>query len=163
MDFVNIGITGLLTYICYDKGLIGLGTNINCPEDNEKEIRTNINQCLLEDNFSQAGNTVINGQFKYHNLCDKPFIVDAKEVTKNANRCNLSNPDLEITRKVFYIGFSQGVKVKNEDFAYAITSKDKDTSIKEIINTKAIQGVLFNDGSYKLWLAESPLLQVWDG
>ena len=61
-------LTGTVTYIVFDEGVIVLGTNICChKQNNDKEIWTTITQCVLEDNFNvQAdGNVITNGSFLY--------------------------------------------------------------------------------------------------
>lgn len=158
------GITGIVSYFVYDNGIIALGTDISSYyQNNEKEIRTTINQCVLEDNFNVDGekvtkgayyvgdNVITNGAFSYYNLdTDQTMILTATDVTGSWKRNATTRSDEPITVGVFNIGIHHGTNPTNSTYAYAVIDANKELNVERIVNTSKIQGVEFKNGDYIL-------------
>lgn len=153
MDFDNRDmLTGTVTYIVFDEGVIVLGTNICChKQNNDKEIWTTINQCVLEDNFNVQvdGNVITNGSFLYINLDpERKLEYTYAKVTGSWRRNNKNIPTETVAVDVLKIGISHGTSPKGSKFSYAVIDASKKLEVENIVNTPLIQGVEFGNGGH---------------
>ncbi len=171
MELKNDGITGKLTYITYKDTLYALGADLNCSKSsNATEIRTSINQCKLDDPavagvaveknkkaLTVSGKDVItNGAFAYYNLGEGNLILEAKTMQGSYSRTDSAGSTAIQSADVFSLYISHGTKLENTSYAYAVKANSKkdapksadEIGIAEIINTKDVQGIVFEDGHY---------------
>ncbi|NLD87418.1 MAG: hypothetical protein GX633_04085, partial [Clostridiales bacterium] len=142
------GITGYLTFIAWEKGMICLGCDINAPF----RTHTTVDQCLLrgKENLKDLAiykeQFIENGGFRYTNLSNNlPMIVNAGEVEGSWKRNSLSKPDIKIFGRILTVRFEHKSGVSS--YAYAVTaSGNAPDDIDTIFNTPEKQGVRFKDG-----------------
>jgi len=169
MELKNDGITGKLSYIMYDGGMIALGAGLNCTKStNGTEIRTSLDQCKL--NGAKVGDTplikdaqatvvsgnaaVYNGAFAYYNLGDGVLTASAEQKSGSYKRSDLDKDEVIVSADVFSLYISHGTTLNNASYAYAVAANadgkaPKDASslpIKKITNTEKVQAVEFTDG-----------------
>jgi len=169
MELKNDGITGKLSYIMYNGGMIALGAGLNCAKNtNTTEIRTSLDQCKL--NGARVGDTplikdaeatvvsgngaVYNGAFAYYNLGEGTLTVSAEGKSGTYKRSDLDKNEVIVNADVFSLYISHGTSLNNASYAYAVAANadgkaPEDASslpVKNIVNTEKVQAVEFTDG-----------------
>lgn len=170
MELINDGLSGKLSFITYDGGMIALGAGLDCSKSsNTTSIRTTLDQCKL--NGAKVGNTAIaldtevvvegngavyNGAFAYYNLGEGKLTAAAKHMTGSYSRTDSAAAKTEQSADVFQLYIDHGKSLNNNSYAYAVVGNGDgkapaDASglpIKYITNTEAVQAVEFTDGHY---------------
>lgn len=171
MELINDGISGKLSFITYDGGMIALGAGLDCSKSaNNVDIRTSLDQCKL--NGAKVGNTaltldggdvtvedgtaVYNGAFAYYNLGEGELTASAKRMTGSYSRTDSGAAKTEQSADVFRLYIDHGKTLNDTSYAYAVVGNadgkaPADASalpIKTITNTETVQTVEFTDGHY---------------
>jgi hypothetical protein len=170
MELINDGLSGKLSFITYDGGMIALGAGLNCSKSgNNVDIRTSLDQCKL--NGAKIGNTAIalgsdvtveggtavyNGAFAYYNLGEGKLTASAKTMTGSYSRTDPGAAKTEHSADVFQLYIDYGKTLNNNSYAYAVVGNGDgkapaDASalpIKSITNTENVHAVEFTDGHY---------------
>ena len=186
MELKNDGITGKLSYIMYDGGMIALAAGLNCSKtSNTVEIRTSLDQCKLnsasvggtpltlnaQETTVNGGTAVCNGAFAYYNLGEGSIIASAKRMSGSYKRSDLDKQNVTVEADVFSLYISHGTTLNSSSYAYAVAANadgkaPKDSSglpIKNIINTEKVQAVEFTDGHYVIVFHEGGEITLSSG
>ncbi len=172
-ELKNDGIGSMQTFVIYDGFTVVLGSGLNCSkEENTKEIRTVLDQCKFSS--ASLGNEqltlnsgeitvpsslrVSNGAFAYYNLSDGVLKAVAETKQGSYSRTDSAKPEVTQSADVFSLYISHGTEIKNSSYAYGVFANGKGNAplfaenlpVSEIINTKEVQGVLFENGHYAL-------------
>ncbi len=171
MELINDGLSGKLSFITYDGGMIALGAGLNCAKSgNTVDIRTSLDQCKLNgakvgstalaldggDVTVDGGTAVYNGAFAYYNLGEGKLTVSAKRMTGSYSRTDSAAAKTEQSADVFQVYIDHGKTLNSNSYAYAVVGNNDgkapaDASalpIKVITNTENIQAIEFTDGHY---------------
>ncbi|MBQ9080066.1 MAG: hypothetical protein IJY27_03240 [Clostridia bacterium] len=170
MELKNDGITGKLSFITYDGGMIALGAGLDCSKSSNVEIRTSLDQCKLngarvgdtaltvdgEDVTVTGNGAVYNGAFAYYNLGEGNLTASAKRMTGSYSRTDSAAAAVEQTADVFQLYIDHGKSLNNNSYAYAVVGNADGKApvntdglpIKSITNTETVQAVEFTDGHY---------------
>lgn len=169
MELQNDGITGKLSFITYNGGMIVLGAGLNCNKtSNLTEIRTSLNQCKLDN--ARIGSTALvldsgdvtvtgdgaiyNGAFAYYNLGEGTLTATAKRMSGSYSRTDSAKPESIQSADVFQLYISHGTALQNASYAYAVVgnadgkapSSASELPVSKITNTENIQALEFTDG-----------------
>ena len=138
-------LSGYISYIAFDDGLLILGCGIKGPAG----TRFTVDQCLARD-WSGAdtsdtlgyGKFVTCGGFKYVNLCEHPLQCGIRMQSGSWKRVNDAASDEIVSKPVLTLYYEMPF-----DFACTVVTQDagRDT-VAEIYNTPERQGAVFSDG-----------------
>lgn len=131
----GIGTSANKAWFFFDKEIVCLGNNICSTSQNE--VNTTINQCSLDGKiivsvngksilvdrgrhvFVDSLEWILHGQIGYFFLQNSKVKLDAENRTGNWKNIN-GNYDQEISKDVFTLCISHGIKPTQEKYAYAI-------------------------------------------
>jgi len=167
MDIINDGITGKLTYITYEGGIIALCAGLNCASS-PTEIRTTLDQCKYNGAKANGaplgagasaqisdGSAVTNGAFAYYGLDGSTLTAEVNTLTNSYSRNDPAGSTELVTRDVFSLYISHGNKISDGSYAYAVVANSKGDApanaeklgIAKITNTEDLQAVEFENGT----------------
>lgn len=170
MELINDGLTGKLSFITYDGGMIALGAGLDCSKvSNTAEIRTILDQSKYNSATASGtalsvnggtttvndGSAITNGAFAYYNLGEGELTAEVKSMTNSYKRNNPAGSTTEVTKDVFQLYISHGTAMTDASYAYAVVANSDGSApdnasalpIKSITNTTQVQAIEFEDGS----------------
>lgn len=161
MDFMKNETRAKKSWFWFNNEIVALGAGIS--SENENEINTTVNQCLLKNEvivdgklFTKKQSTIENPKWVLHDSIGYFFPGDRKinikaDVQKgNMQRIYGLGKDTVYTEKVFSLWFNHGVQPLDKNYEYTIipgidSAKmviySKNPAVWTILNTKQIQAV----------------------
>lgn len=149
------GVEAYVSDFAFEGGFVSLGTGIRAVPD--EQLITTVDQCHLQGEVLEEGNSVIHHQIRYTGLDGTVIHQEEKEIAGSWQRNNFSSSEMSVTGKTLTLYIPQ----EKDHYAYMISSADHPVPEVEVLrNDTSVQAIRLADGSVMAVFHESGDLEV---